>query len=448
MTDVDPPRASGTAAPEGRLGRLVALLPKGATVIGISLGVQGLTTYGFLIIAARALGPARYSPFSVLWALTFVAAPGIFLPLEQEVGRAASARRVRGFGAGPLVVRAALVGGGMAAAVMVLAGAGSGPLISRLFDGQGLLFLGFLVAMPSYAAYYLARGTVAGAGRFRAYASILLIEGAVRVAAAAGLWIVGVRNAGVYSLAIAIPCLVAIAIVLPRQRGVAAHGPAAPWNEISVALGWLLTGALLSQLLLNVAPLAVQALFSRGNPTAAGRVLNGLIIARVPLFLFQGIQAALMPKLAADATAGRMDDFRATLRRLLILVAGLVVVSVVGMALLGPPLLQILFGHRFVPLGRLDLALLALGSESMMAALVLAYACIALGGYRGAAMGWVAGTVGVVTALVILPGSLLRVEMSFCVGVGAACAVMAWALRRRMAGREAGNPPATPEAGA
>jgi hypothetical protein len=84
----------------------------------------------------------------------------------------------------------------------------------------------------------------------------------------------------------------------------------------------------------------------------------------------------------------------------------------------------------------------------MMAALVLAYACIALGGYRGAAMGWVAGTVGVVTALVILPGSLLRVEMSFCVGVGAACAVMAWALRRRMAGREAGNPPATPEAGA
>jgi O-antigen/teichoic acid export membrane protein len=150
-----------------------------------------------------------------------------------------------------------------------------------------------------------------------------------------------------------------------------------------------------------------------------------------------------MPKLSSDATAGRMDDFRATLRRLLILVAGLVAISVVGMAALGPPVLQILFGHRFVPLGRFDLALLALGSESMMVALVLAYACIALGGYRGAAVGWVAGTVGVVAAMAILPGSLLRVEIAFCIGVGVACAVMAVALGRRMSARTDGVPAPT-----
>ncbi|MGD0833555.1 MAG: hypothetical protein ABSA40_03900 [Candidatus Dormibacteria bacterium] len=432
MTEAGPLTPPAATPPAGRLGHLVGLLPRGATTIAISLGIQGLTTYGFLIIAARALGPARYSPFSVLWALTFVAAPGIFLPLEQEVGRAASARRVHRLGARPVIARAALVGGAMAAAVMILAGAGSGPLISRLFDGQGLLFLGFLVAIPCYAIYYLARGAVAGAGRFRAYAAVLLVEGAVRVVAAAVLWGLGVRNAGVFSLAIALPSVIGIAIVVPRQRGIAAPGPAAPWSEISVALGWLLTGSLLSQLLLNIPPLAVQAFFSAGDPTAAGRVLNGLIIARVPLFLFQGIQAALMPKLSSDATAGRMDDFRATLRRLLILVAGLVAVSVVGMATLGPPVLQILFGHRFIPLGRLDLALLALGSESMMVALVLAYACIALGGYRGAAAGWVAGTVGVVAAMVILPGSLLRVEVAFCIGVGVACAVMGLALVRRL----------------
>jgi O-antigen/teichoic acid export membrane protein len=434
MTEAGPVPSPGTTAPRGRLGHLIGLLPRGATVIAISLGIQGLTTYGFLIIAARALGPSRYSPFSVLWALTFVAAPGIFLPLEQEVGRAASARRVHGVGSRPVIARAALIGGGMVAAVLVFAGAGSGPLISRLFDGQGLLFLGFLVAIPCYAVYYLARGTVAGAGRFRAYAAILLVEGAVRIAAAAVLWVLGVRNAGVFSLAIALPSVIGIAIVLPRQRGVAAPGPAAPWSEITAALGWLLTGSLLSQLLLNIPPLAVQAFFSAGDPTAAGRVLNGLIIARVPLFLFQGIQAALMPKLSSDATAGRMDDFRATLRRLLILVA---------MAALGPPVLQILFGHRFVPLGRFDLALLALGSESMMVALVLAYACIALGGYRGAAVGWVAGTVGVVAAMAILPGSLLRVEIAFCIGVGVACAVMAVALGRRMSARTDGVPAPT-----
>ena len=40
--------------------------------------------------------------------------------------------------------------------------------------------------------------------------------------------------------------------------------------------------------------------------------------------------------------------------------------------------------------------------------------------------------VGVVAAMVILPGSLLRVEVAFCIGVGVACAVMGLALVRRL----------------
>ena len=178
---------------------------------------------------------------------------------------------------------------------------------------------------------------------------------------------------------------------------------------------------------MNVTPLATKALFSNGDPTAAGRVLNGLIVARIPLFFFQAIQASLMPKLSADAAAGRFDEFRLLLRRILLLAALVIVVSVVGMALLGPPLLQILF-HSSRPLGRVDLALLALGSEGMMAAFALAYACIALRGYRGATAGWVAGSAALVLALVVLPGTLLRVEVSFCVAVAVACGVTGIAL--------------------
>jgi hypothetical protein len=101
------------------------------------------------------------------------------------------------------------------------------------------------------------------------------------------------------------------------------------------------------------------------------------------------------------------------------------------MALLGPPILQILF-HTSRPLARGDLALLALGSEGMMAAFALAYACIALRGYRGATAGWVAGTVALVLALAVLPGTLVRVEIAFCVGVAVACAVMVVGLRMRL----------------
>jgi O-antigen/teichoic acid export membrane protein len=406
-------------------------LPPGALLIGLALAVQGVTTYAFVVIANHALAPKPYSAFSALWALTFVAAPGLFLPLEQEVGRAASARRVAGLGAGPVVRRALLLGIGIAIGVMLLAAAGEGPLVGTFFNGQGLLLLGFLVAMAVYTLYYLSRGTLAGSARFGGYATILMVEGAVRIAAALVLLKAGVTNGGAFGLAISLPCLIGLAVVMPRQRGTAAPGPPAHWSELSAALGWLLTGSLLAQALMNVTPLATKALFSNGDPTAAGRVLNGLIVARIPLYFFQAIQASLMPKLSADAAAGRFDDFRLLLRRILLLAALVIVVSVAGMALLGPPILQIVF-HSSRPLGRGDLALLALGSEGMMAAFALAYACIALRGYRGATAGWVAGSVALVLALVVLPGTLLRVELSFCVGVAVACAVMGIALAARL----------------
>jgi len=40
-----------------------------------------------------------------------VLAPGVFLPLEQEVGRAVSARLARGVGGGPVITRAGWLGG-------------------------------------------------------------------------------------------------------------------------------------------------------------------------------------------------------------------------------------------------------------------------------------------------------------------------------------------------
>jgi len=431
MAEVEP-RVATTGLPVAVVpARRASPLPPGALVIGASLVFQGLTTYGFLVIAHKALGDVAYSPFSSLWALVFVAAPGLFLPLEQEVGRAASSRRVRGVGAGPVVRRALLLGIGLALMVMVLAAAGEAPLISALFKGEGLLLLGFMVAVAVYALYYLSRGALAGASRFGGYAGILSVEGAVRIAAAVALWRAGVHSGAAFGLAISLPCLVGLGVILPRQRGIATAGTPARWSELSSALGWLLTGALLAQVLINIAPLAVQAFFSGGDPAAAGRVLNGLIIARIPLFFFQAVQASLMPKLSADATEGRLADFRLLLRRLLLAVAAAVAISVAGMALLGPWVLQLLFPTSH-PLGRGDLALLALGSEGMMATFTLAYASIALRAYRSATAGWVAGTLALVAALALIPGTLLRVEISFCIAVAVAALVIALLLRWRL----------------
>src|SRR3989442_14259057 len=93
-------------------------LPEGTLAVGAGLIVSGVTSYGFLAISARALGPERYAPLGVLWALTYVVCPGVFLPLEQEVGRALSSRRAKGLGGGPLIHRAALAGGVAAARLL------------------------------------------------------------------------------------------------------------------------------------------------------------------------------------------------------------------------------------------------------------------------------------------------------------------------------------------
>src|ERR1044072_1030141 len=65
-------------------------LPEGTLAVGAGLIVSGITSYGFLAISARALGPERYAPLGVLWALTYVVCPRRFPPHKHEVGPAAS----------------------------------------------------------------------------------------------------------------------------------------------------------------------------------------------------------------------------------------------------------------------------------------------------------------------------------------------------------------------
>ena len=62
--------------------------------------VAGVSAYGFLFVADKALSKAEYSPLGALWSLGFLAGPGLFLPFEQEISRALAERRARGIEAG------------------------------------------------------------------------------------------------------------------------------------------------------------------------------------------------------------------------------------------------------------------------------------------------------------------------------------------------------------
>src|SRR6185312_12035894 len=101
----------------------------------------------------------------------------------------------------------------------------------------------------------------------------------------------------------------AVAYGLRGRRGLAEPGPAAEWKELSSALGWLLAASLLAQALVSAGPLAVKLLATDQEQEVAGRFLAGLVIVRVPVYLFQAMAAAVLPDLSRLAASNRWADF-------------------------------------------------------------------------------------------------------------------------------------------
>jgi O-antigen/teichoic acid export membrane protein len=402
-------------------------LPEGTLAVGAGLIVSGITSYVFLAISARALGPEKYAPLGVLWALTYVVCPGVFLPLEQEVGRALSSRRAKGLGGGPLIRRAALAGG-VASAVLIAVTAATGPLsLEHLFDDKVLLLVALMVALGGYYVEFLVRGVLSGNGRFKPYGIILGSEALLRALACAALAVVGVDTVGPYGVLVGAAPIVATLIGAGRERNLVTPGPDAPWSELSTALGFLLAGSVMAQLLVNAGVFAVQILAEaeeKGPGGVAGRFLNGLIIARVPLFMFQAVQASLLPKLAHLAGAGRHEDFRIGLKRLLAVVVAIGVTATITAFAIGPFVVTTLFGEEF-RLSHTDLGYLAGASAVYMVALALAQALIALANYGRVVLGWGAGLIGFVAVTAMGHELLPRVERGFLAGSVVAAVVMA-----------------------
>jgi O-antigen/teichoic acid export membrane protein len=401
-------------------------LPEGTFAVGAGLMVAGVTTYGFQILGFRALSKPDYAALNALWVFVFVLAPGIFLPLEQEVGRAIAARRAQGIGGGPIARRAGALGLAFAVglAFLAVAVAALTPIVHDLFNGNAGLIACLVISLFTYGFELLARGLFAGNGRFGAYGVSMGAEGTIRLLPVVVLAAAGVPNPLWYGLCLAFPPLLATFVALRSQHDLMPAGPNAPWSELSVNLGYLLFGSLFAQILSYAPFLGAQVLATSGQRSAVADFIVGLFLSRIPILLFQAVQAALLPKLAALVSAGRHEDFRNGVRNLVLVVVGIGVIGVVAGGTAGPFVGKILFGSKF-HLNTLDLALLAAGSGLFILALTLAQALIALLGHARAMVAWLLGIV-TFTVVTALAGSdlFLRVELGSIAGAGAAAGLM------------------------
>ncbi|NDH94486.1 MAG: hypothetical protein EBZ13_08150, partial [Planctomycetia bacterium] len=201
---------------------------------------------------------------------------------------------------------------------------------NNLFESNSAVTLALLFMLLTYAPMHIARGLSSGQGKFSNYALIIGLDGTIRVGVCAALWLSGVDSTGIYAVAVGLSPIVGVIIVAVRGDLRLTDGPPASWSEITPNLGWLLLASLFAAALVNAGPITVDILGSDEPAAVVTRFGNAVIFARVPLFLFQAVQAALLPKLARLAAQRDMVEFRTGLRRLILLVVGVGVVGTIG----------------------------------------------------------------------------------------------------------------------
>ncbi len=193
----------------------------------------------------------------------------------------------------------------------------------------------------------------------------------------------------------------------------------------------MLAGSLFAQVVVNAGPVLVQLLGTKADDDVTGQFLASLLIARIPVFLFQGVQAALLPRLSGHAGAGQVGNLASETRRLVLAIAGLTVLATAGAWVLGPAVVKLAFGSDFA-LDNRDLALLAAASCIYLLGLTLSQALIALRQQARVAIGWGVGVAGLVVVTVVGSDLLLRVELGFLAGAISASVALALLLARPM----------------
>ncbi|HAP76447.1 MAG TPA: hypothetical protein DCR14_10225 [Acidimicrobiaceae bacterium] len=408
-------------------------LPEGTIPVAIGLLIAGVASYLFLKVGKEALGSDEaLQPITSLWVATFALAPGVFLPVEQELARALAHRRATGLGGKP-VLRKVIVLALILASIVAIGIIAAGPALSgAFFSDDWVLVLALLIAFLAYTPAHIARGIASGHGRFRAYSVVMASDGVVRIAVCLVLATAGVTAVGPYGLAIAFAPLPGVLWVKFRGHLKVDDGPPAEWGEVTQNLGWLLAGSMFAAGLVNAGPLAATVLAEPDQKELVTRFTYGVLLARIPLFLFQAVQAALLPRLSRLAARNEIAEFRSGLKRLLKVVVVVAAIGTAGAYLLGPFVIEKFYDSE---LSGSTLAVLAFGSALYMLALALAQAVIALRGHALVALGW--ATAGVTFLLVTwLNGSddlFRRVEIGLVSSSAAALLAFALALRHRLA---------------
>ena len=374
-----------------------------ASFLAVGVGLTGVITYAYFLIASHVLSTDDYGQIAVLWSAVFITISTLYRPVEQLLSRHISERLVNRESIGQPMRVAATIQVGLALIFAVVALALRGPIQDTLLEGNEPLYWVFFGAVLFYAASYFARGYLAGQRQFGPFTALILSESVFRTSFAV-LVAVGILS-GQDMVAVGIVAAPSLSlIVVPiffawrakKMRGappVPEHESQAPDADFSMKEGSGFAAAVLvimfsEQAFLNAGPLIARGL---EGAAAAGFIFNVLMIARAPLQLFQAVSTSILPHLTSLHTSTEPDsdrEFHRSVRGVLIGIAAFASFTAVVVLIAGPKLMQIAFSAKYT-YDRPGLLLVTLGMGLYLAAVTLNQACLAQGQVRRAAARWI-----------------------------------------------------------
>jgi O-antigen/teichoic acid export membrane protein len=392
-------RASGSS-PTGPITRA------SVTRVGTATVLSALCGYAVLYLAARDLGPAGFSVFSVFWG-AFGLVTGAAFGLLQEATREVRSARYTEFvagaaapatsGTGPRthpMRMAAMVG--VAVAVVI---AMSSPLWSAhvFVESQWSSVALLSVGLAGFCLHATLLGMLAGVNRWTQYGSLMATDAALRVAVATATFVVGWGLVGYLwaTVAGAVAWLILL-IASPATR--AAARLLTPGGTATFLRGasHSIAGAGANAILVMGFPVLLKA--TSGDLGATGGVvILAVTLTRAPLLV---PLTAMQGNLIAHFVDQRTERLRALVGPAVV-VTGLGLLGVLLAGVFGPWLLREAFGAQYLADGEL-LAWLTAAAVAIALLTLTGAAAVAAALHRAYSVGWVSATVAS-TLLLLLP---------------------------------------------
>lgn len=362
--------------------------------VGMSTVLTVGCVYAVFCLAARDLSPDRFAVFGVFWGALGVvtgAAYGLLQETTREVRLARDIEMIASPRTHPL--RAAGLIGIVTAAVI----AGSSPLWSReVFGEANWLSVGLVsVGLVGFCVQAALMGALAGTDRWTQYATLMVTDGATRMAVAVAAVVMGWGLAG-FLWAASAGAGVWLLMILASPATRAAARLLTPGGLATFVRGAAhsITAAGASAILMMGFPVLLKAT-SDHLGTQGGVIILAVTLTRAPLLV---PLTAMQGNLIANFVDNRSHRFKALIAPALV-IGGIGLVGVLAGGLIGPWLLRVGFGPDYRASGALMAWFTA--AAVVIAMLTLTGTAVVAAALHGAySLGWVGATVA--SALLLL----------------------------------------------